>query len=149
MASGRTVQAILDHKGNAVYTVPSTSSVYHALQVMAEHNVGAVVVTCGEQLCGIFSERDYARKVTLRGRSARETTVGEIMTDWPVTVTPTHTAEDCMRFMSELRLRHLPVVDQGTLCGLVSIGDVVNWTIRQQEEEIASLYKYIEGSYPV
>ena len=143
-----TVRAVLNHKGIGICAVAPETPVYSALEIMADRDIGAVLVVEDSQLCGIFSERDYARKVILHGKASKETPVHEIMTSHPVTVSPTQTVDDCMRFMTECRVRYLPVVDGAAVLGVVSIGDLVNWTIRRQEEEIHHLHHYIDGSYP-
>jgi len=143
-----TVRAVLDHKGVGICAVAPETPVYEALETMAERDIGAVLVLEDERLCGVFSERDYARKVILHGKASKDTPVHEIMSINPVTVSPTQTVDDCMRFMTECRVRYLPVLDQGAILGVVSIGDLVNWTIRRQEEEIHHLHHYIGGSYP-
>lgn len=139
----RTVAGILASKGSEVYAVAPATSVYEALQLMAEHNVGAVVVLDGDRLAGIMSERDYARKVILKDRTSRETRVEEIMTPDVVTVSPETTVTECMQLMTDRRVRHLPVVEGGVIVGLVSIGDVVRAVISQQEALIEQLERYI------
>jgi CBS domain-containing protein len=143
------VHSILKNKGGAIWSVEPDSTVYDALAIMAEKDVGALlVISRAGELVGMFSERDYARKVILVGRSSREMLVEEIMTSPVVTITSEETVEDCMRLMTERRFRHLPVVDGTTLVGLVSIGDMVNSIISQQAETIHHLSNYISGSYP-
>jgi CBS domain-containing protein len=143
-----TVRAVLDHKGIGVCAVMPETPVYEALEIMAEKDIGAVLVIEDADLCGIFSERDYARKVILHGKASRETTVGEIMTSPPVVTTLEQSVDDCLRLMTDNRIRHLPVVSQEAVIGVLSIGDLVNWIIRRQEEEIHHLHHYISGSYP-
>jgi CBS domain-containing protein len=143
-----TVRAILDHKGIGVCAVSPETPVYDALEIMADRDIGAVLVIDETDLCGIFSERDYARKVILHGKASATTTVGEIMTTPPVTAQLAYNVDECMRLMVENRVRHLPVVDREAVVGVISIGDLVNWTIRRQEEEIHHLHHYIAGSYP-
>lgn len=142
------VRSILDRKGSRLWSVTPETSVYHALELMSEHDVGALMVISGGKLQGVFSERDYARKVILLGKSSRETMVREIMTSPAISVTPEQTVDECMQLMSGMRIRHLPVVREGDVLGVVSIGDVVNWTIQRQQEEIRHLNHYIVGSYP-
>jgi CBS domain-containing protein len=115
---------------------------------MSEKGVGALLVLDDGQLTGNISERDYARKVILRDRSSKQTQVREIMTSPVLTVTSQHTVEECMRLMTENRIRHLPVVDAGRVAGMISIGDLVNWIITAHEETIGQLRSYIAGSYP-
>jgi len=143
-----TVRAVLDHKGIGVCAVMPETPVYAALEIMADKDIGAVLVIEDADLCGIFSERDYARKVILQGKASRETTVGEIMTSPPVVATLDQSVDDCLRLMTDHRIRHLPVVSQKAVIGVLSIGDLVNWIIRRQEEEIHHLHHYISGSYP-
>jgi CBS domain-containing protein len=143
-----TVRAVLDHKGIGVCAVMPETPVYAALEIMADKDIGAVLVMEDADLCGIFSERDYARKVILQGKASRETTVGEIMTSPPVVATLDQSVDDCLRLMTDHRIRHLPVVSQEAVIGVLSIGDLVNWIIRRQEEEIHHLHHYISGSYP-
>lgn len=142
--SGR-IREILGNKGGAVWTISPDETVFAALQLMAEKNVGALLVTKGEKLVGIVSERDYSRKVVLLGRSSRKTSVREILSGHLVQVTPDHTVEECMRLMTEHRIRHLPVLDGGKIAGVVSIGDLVNWIIGAQNSAIHQLETYITG----
>jgi CBS domain-containing protein len=128
-----------------VYTIAPTASVFDALQLMAEKSIGALVVTEGEQVVGIITERDYARKVILMARSSKETTVRDIMTSSVMYVRPDHTSEECMVLMTENRLRHLPVMDSGKLVGLISIGDLVKDIISEQKFIIEQLEHYITG----
>ena len=139
----KTVAHILDKKGQAVWSVPSDTSVFDALTLMAEHNIGALVVSDDGALTGIISERDYARKVILKGRESRNTTVGEIMTPDPTTVSPQDTVDECMGLMTDNRFRHLPVVSNGEILGVISIGDVVGAVIDEQKFIIDQLEGYI------
>jgi CBS domain-containing protein len=148
MALPDTVRAILDEKGGWICWVPPEASVYEALEVMAEHDIGALMVLSEGELSGIFSERDYARKVILSGKASRDTTVGEIMNSPAITVDSSDGIDQCMHLMSKHRIRHLPVVDGDEIEGMISIGDVVNWIIRRQGEEIQHLNHYIVGAYP-
>ena len=143
-----TVRAVLDHKGIGVCAVMPETPVYEALEIMAEKDIGAVLVMEDADLCGIFSERDYARKVILQGKASRETPVSEIMTSPPVVTTLEQSVDDCLRLMTDHRIRHLPVVSQEAVIGVLSIGDLVNWIIRRQEGEIHHLHHYITGTYP-
>lgn len=140
------VRNILATKGSAVFTVEPETSVLEALRIMAEHNVGALVVTKDRELAGIFSERDYARKGALLGRAAAATTVGEIMTTNVFTVTEEHSVDACMALMTARHIRHLPVVEGGRLVGMVSIGDIVKRLIAEREQTIQDLTSYITGS---
>jgi CBS domain-containing protein len=143
-----TVRSILANKGTTIWSVAPEASVYDALAMLAEKDVGAVLVVSEGRLAGILSERDYARKVILMGRSSREMRVGEIMTTPVITVTPDHSVEECMRIITIHRVRHLPVLDGSALIGVISIGDLVNAIISTQAETIQHLSNYISGSYP-
>jgi CBS domain-containing protein len=143
-----TVDAILQQKGRNVWSVPPSVTVFEAIQLMADKNVGALLVMEAGQLVGIMSERDYTRKVALQGRLSRETTVREILSDQVVVVRPDTTIEECMRLMTANYVRHLPVVDEGRVVGVVSIGDLVNWIISAQSAMIQQLQCYITGTYP-
>ncbi|HEX9854988.1 MAG TPA: CBS domain-containing protein [Acidimicrobiia bacterium] len=141
-----TVAHLLETKGSAVWTVEPGATVYRALELMAEKAVGALVVTDGDLLAGIISERDYARKVILLDRGSKQTAVSEIMTADVVTVTSTSTLGECMNLMTDKRIRHLPVVDEERrVVGLVSIGDVVRAIIEWQQAMIQDLESYITG----
>jgi CBS domain-containing protein len=142
------VSALLQHKGNDIWSVGPDDSVYSAIEKMSQRGVGALLVMSGEQLAGIMSERDYTRKVILQGRSSRETKVREIMTSQLAVVSSDQTVEECMRIMTDRRVRHLPVVDGGRVRGVLSIGDLVKWTISAQRETINHLNAYITGQYP-
>ncbi len=140
-----TVRQLLRRKPGEVWTIAPNASVYQALELMAEKDIGALLVLDGGRLEGIFSERDYARKVALKGRTSRETTVGELMTQTIYYVTPERTVEECLALMTEKRVRHLPVLDSTRLVGLVSIGDAVKCIIDEQELTIRHLEDYITG----
>lgn len=137
------VSDILKGKVSHIYSVTGQSSVYEAIKLMGEKNIGALLVMEGEKLTGILSERDYARKVVLKGKSSRDTAVKEIMTENVLTVTTADTIENCMAIMSDKHIRHLPVVENDKVLGMVSIGDVVNGIIESQKETIAHLQSYI------
>ena len=144
-----TVDTILKQKGSRVWTIPGEATVFEAIELMAARNVGALVVVSVEnKLAGIFSERDYTRKVALHGKSSKETLVGEVLSPRLHVAAPHNTIEECMRLMTENRVRHLPVLQGETLVGLVSIGDLVNWIISAQSMEINQLQSYISGQYP-
>jgi CBS domain-containing protein len=143
-----TIHAILNRKGNQIWSIDPEATVFDAIQMMADKNVGALLVTRGGRLLGIISERDYTRKVALRGKSSRETRVREIISGDVVSATPANSIEECMRMMTEHRVRHLPVLDGENLLGVVSIGDLVNWTISAQSMAIDQLENYIAGQYP-
>jgi len=144
-----TVRAVLDHKGVGVFAVSPETPVYEALEIMAEKDIGALLVMEDSELHGVFSERDYARKVILHGKTSRETPVGEIISGPLVVAALDQSVDDCMRLMTDFRIRHLPVIEQEAVIGVLSIGDLVSWIIRRQEEEIHHLHHYIAGSYPV
>jgi len=148
MVSG-TIGEILAHKGAQLYTVAPDATVFAAIQTMADKNVGALLVLDGTRLLGVISERDYTRKVALRGKSSKDTKVREITSTPPITATPAHTVEECMRLMTENRVRHLPVLSHDRIAGVVSIGDLVNWTINAQNAAINQLEGYISGHYSV
>lgn len=139
------INEILDHKGTSVWTVAPDATVFDAIQMMSDKNIGALLVTEHEKLIGIISERDYTRKVALKGRSSKELKVREIITDRVLSVTPQHTVEECMRLMTENRVRHLPVLDGQKIAGVISIGDLVNWIISAQSTTIRQLETYITG----
>jgi CBS domain-containing protein len=142
-----TINEILAHKGPQLWNVGPDATVFEAIQLMADKNIGALPVMNGDQLLGVMSERDYTRKVAVKGRSSRDTRVHEIIAA-PVTVTPSHSIEECMRLMTEHRVRHLPVMEGDRVIGLVSIGDLVNWIIGAQSAAIHQLEGYISGHYP-
>jgi CBS domain-containing protein len=142
------IRSVLKHKGRTVWSVPPSISVYDAISMMSEKQVGALLVMEDAKLVGILSERDYARKVILKGRSSKDTLVGEIMTSAVTYVTPRATVDECMKIMTASRVRHLPVVENEEVVGIVSIGDLVNWIISAQADTIHQLHSYITGKYP-
>lgn len=142
------VERILRNKGTQVYSISPYNTVYEALEKLAEKDIGALAVMQGTDLVGVLSERDYVRKVIIKGRASKDTLVHEIMSSPAITVTPKTTVDECMRLMTEERCRHLPVVDAGTVVGMVSIGDLVNWIISVQDFTIHQLEDYISGRYP-
>ena len=137
------VADILKNKGKNVYSVTPDTSVYDALTIMGQKNIGALMVIEGEELRGIFSERDYARKVVLVNRNSRETLISEIMTSSVITVATSDSIDHCMELMSGKKIRHLPVADNGRVAGLISISDVVTAIIESQKETISYLHNYI------
>ena len=140
-----TVGALLRDKASAIHSIPPTAIVLDAISLMAERNIGALPVLQGDRLVGMLTERDYTRKVILMGRTSRDTQVGEIMTRDPVIVSPDDTVSECMEIMTEQRVRHLPVVEDGKLIGILSIGDLVKWTISAQTATIEHLTRYVFG----
>lgn len=141
------INEILAGKPAQIWSVSPDATVYEAIEMMADKNIGALPVMAGEKLVGVLSERDYTRKVALKGKSSKETKVREIIAP-PVTATPSHTVEECMKLMTTHRVRHLPVLDGERVVGLISIGDLVNWIISAQSVTIHQLESYITGHYP-
>ena len=140
------VHDIIRSKGSVIFSTEPGASVYHALEIMQEKNVSSLVVMENQKLVGIFTERDYARKVILKGKSSRETPVGDIMSGNVITVTPDSTVDYCMQLMTEKFIRHLPVVENDNLIGLVSIGDLVKYKIEEQKFIIDNMEHYISGA---
>jgi CBS domain-containing protein len=136
---------LLETKGNKIYSVTSDCLIYDALLLMAEHRIGALLVMDGDHLAGIFSERDYAREVVLKGRTSKTSSVSEVMSTKLITVTCDHTVEECMNLMSGKRIRHLPVLEKGKVLGILSIGDLVQETINYQRFLINQLESYIQS----
>jgi CBS domain-containing protein len=139
------VGLLMRNKGGRVWSLAPSASVYEAIAMMAEKQVGALLVMESGKLAGIVSERDYARKVILQGRSSKETAVAEIMTSPVITVTPVHSIGECMQLVTEKRIRHLPVVEKEQVTGMVSIGDLVNWVVSEQQATIRHLEAFIAG----
>ena len=142
------VSSLLEQKGRVIWSIPPEASVFEALESMSGKQIGSLLVFSNGQLAGIVTERDYARKVILKGRQSRETRVSEIMSAPVVCVSPAQTIAECMRLMTLRRIRYLPVAEAGRIDGIVSIGDLVNWIIGAQEDTIRHLRNYITGSYP-
>ena len=139
------VKRILENKGNEIWSVGPNQSVYDAIHLLAEKSIGALVVLDGEQLVGIISERDYARQIILKGRSSENTLVKDIMSSTVVTARSSQQIQECMELMTERRIRHLPIVDDNKLVGIISIGDLVRAIIAEQQSTIGDLEKYISG----
>lgn len=144
-----TVRNILQAKGHAVFSVEPAVTVYDAIELMSQKNIGGLIITDqhSEKLLGIFTERDYARRLILKGKSSKDTEIGEIMTENPVTVSPDDSIENCMKLMTNRRIRHLPVCDCGRLTGMISIGDVVRFIMDEQRGIIEELEQYITGHH--
>lgn len=141
------VAEIIKLKGNGVFTISPNITVFEALKLLAEKNIGALVVTEQDKVVGIFSERDYARKIILKGKSSIDTTVSELMTTDVLYVAPSDSIDECMALMSENHIRHLPVLEDEKLVAVISIGDVVKHIIKHQKFQIRELEKYIKGGY--
>jgi len=142
------VRSLLRAKGRVVWSIGPEDTVLQAIELMSEKQVGCLVVLMGGQLAGIVSERDYARKVILKGRSSAQTRIRDIMTTPVLFVTPEKTVADAMRIMTNRRVRHLPVLEGDNVVGMLSIGDLVNWVITSQQQTIKHLHNYIAGNYP-
>lgn len=143
-----TLRDLLRYKGSDVWSIDPDASVYHAVEVMADKRAGALLVLSGAEMVGVISERDYTRKVVLKGRSSKETRVREIMSSPVVFAEPDREIDESMKTMTDHRIRHLPVVDGGRVIGVVSIGDLVHWIISIQDHTIQQLEGYITGQYP-
>jgi CBS domain-containing protein len=143
-----TIHDVLRNKGSQVWIIAPDATIFEAIQLMAERNVGALLVMKEGRVMGVISERDYTRKVALKGLSSREARVSQIVSSQLITVTPAQSVEDGMRLMTVHRVRHLPVLEGEQLVGLVSIGDLVNWIISAQTATIHQLHSYISGQYP-
>lgn len=142
------VSLVLRKKGSDIWSIPSDTTVYSAMKMMADKEIGALLVMDGNQLIGIVSERDYARKVILMGRSSKDTSVGEILTEPLITIRPDCSVDEAMRLITTYRVRHLPVVCDGVVQGVISIGDLVQWISFAQDQTIEDLEHYIGGKYP-
>jgi CBS domain-containing protein len=140
------VSALLHHKGSKVWHISPEATVFDAIQLMADKNIGALPVLSGARLAGIFTERDYTRKVALAGKTSKQTSVKEILSPDVITVAPDEPVEECMRLMTEHRIRHLPVLQNDEMVGIISIGDLVNWTISMQDAAISQMENYINGA---
>jgi CBS domain-containing protein len=140
-----TISGILAEKGSTVWSIHPNATVFEAVELMSEKNVGALPVMEGERLVGIVSERDYTRKVILRGKSSKDTSISEIMSRQVIDARPENSVTDCMRVMTEKRIRHLPILDEGKIVGILSIGDLVKWVISAQAATIDHLEQYLYG----
>ncbi len=143
-----TIDSLLHQKTTGLSSVSPNDTVFDAIKLMSEKNIGALLVMDGPQLVGMFSERDYTRKVVLKGKSSKSTAVKEIISTPVISVGPGHSVEECMRLMTEHRVRHLPVLDGDRVVGIVSIGDLVNWIISAQHLALSQMEDYISGKYP-
>jgi CBS domain-containing protein len=148
MKSIGTVSAVLHHKGSTIWSVPAEATVFEAIKIMADKNIGALLVMADGKLAGVFTERDYTRNVALQGKSSKEARVREVISREIISVGLHHSVEDCMKLMTDHRVRHLPVVEAEKVVGLVSIGDLVNWIISTQSAQIDQMAQYISGGYP-
>ena len=142
-----TIDAILKNKTTGLWSITPEATVFEAIKIMADKNIGALLVTADEKLVGIISERDYTRKVALKGKSSKETAVREIISTPVITASPAHSVEECLRLMTDHRVRHLPVLDGERILGVISIGDLVNWVISAQDVAIKQMENYIAGNY--
>jgi len=142
------VSSLLHHKGSAVWHITPEATVFEAIKLMSEKNIGALPVMSRGMLVGIFTERDYTRKIALMGKTSRETRVQEVLSPEVTCVSPNESVEECMRLMTEHRIRHLPVVEGEKVLGIISIGDLVNWIISAQNSAIEQMEQYIAGGVP-
>jgi CBS domain-containing protein len=145
MKSSVPISALLHHKGTALWSIAPEATVFEAIQLMAEKNIGSLLVMSSDRLVGLFTERDYARKIALHGKTSKQTLVKEILSRDVITVTPQSSVEECMKLMTEKRVRHLPVLDGASVAGIVSIGDLVNFIISAQDATIEQMERYIAG----
>jgi CBS domain-containing protein len=140
------ISSVLFHKASGLWSIAPEATVFEAIKLMAEKNIGALLVMSDGKLTGVFTERDYTRKIALHGKNSKETRVWEILPKETITVNPDDLVEDCMRLMTEHRVRHLPVVEATNVIGIISIGDLVNWIISTQNAHIEQMEQYIAGS---
>jgi CBS domain-containing protein len=146
MKTNYPISSVLVHKTSSLWSIAPEATVFEAIKLMADKNIGALLVMSGGRLAGVITERDYTRKVALQGRTSKETRVWEIVPRELVTVNPDDSVEDCMRLMTENHMRHLPVVEGTNVVGIISIGDLVNWIISTQNAHIEQMEQYIAGS---
>ncbi len=146
MNSTMTIEQVIRMKGRDFFSISPDATAYEALELMAEKNIGALLVLEEMNLIGVFSERDYARKVILKGKSSKSTTVGELMSSPPICGCPNLTIRDCMALMTDKHIRHLPIMEQGAIVGLVSLGDVVKMVVSEQDSLIMTLENYVTGT---
>jgi CBS domain-containing protein len=149
MTTSYPITSVLTHKTSELWSIAPEATVFEAIKLMADKNIGSLLVMSGGKLAGLFTERDYTRKVALQGKTSRETRVREIIPHECATVSPDDSVEECMRLMTEKRVRHLPVVEGTNVVGIVSIGDLVNWIISTQNAHIEQMEQYISGSVPL
>ena len=146
MQTNYPISSVLFHKASALWNIAPEATVFEAIKLMAEKNIGALLVMSGGRLAGVFTERDYTRKVALHGKNSRETHVWEIIPKELITVNPDDSVQECMKLMTEHRVRHLPVIEGPNVIGIISIGDLVNWIISTQNAHIEQMEQYIAGS---
>jgi CBS domain-containing protein len=149
MKTNYPITSVLIHKTSALWSIAPEATVFEAIKLMAEKNIGSLLVMSGGRLVGMFTERDYTRKIALQGKTSKETRVSEIIPREVITVAPDESVEECMRLMTEKRVRHLPIVEGANVVGIVSIGDLVNWIISTQNAHIEQMEQYISGSVPL
>lgn len=149
MKTNYPITSVLTHKTSALWSIAPEATVFEAIKLMAEKNIGSLLVMSGGKLIGIFTERDYTRKIALQGKTSKETRVSEIIPREVVTVAADESVEECMRLMTEKRVRHLPIMEGANVVGIVSIGDLVNWIISTQNAHIEQMEQYISGSVPL
>jgi len=149
MKTNYPISSVVANKSSALWSVAPESTVFEAIKLMADKNIGALLIMGGDKLVGMFTERDYTRKIALQGKTSKETRVSEVIPAKVITVGPDDSVEDCMRLMTENRIRHLPVVEGTNVIGIVSIGDLVNWIISTQNAHIEQMEQYVSGSVPL
>lgn len=148
MKSSVPISALLHHKDAALWSIAPEATVFEAIKLMAEKNIGSLLVLSSGELVGLFTERDYTRKIALHGKTSKATRIQEILSNKVISAARDSTVEECMKLMTENRVRHLPVLDDGKVVGIISIGDLVNWIISTQDAEIDQMQQYIAGGVP-